>query len=93
MLYNLLCQKYGKPIEFRDNIYCLGKDMGYYIKNVSLFSEDKENIDEEFFSKWKVMRGSIEIDWWRDSLRLCYEDLYNTMYVEEHQQEFNMSSI
>lgn len=93
MLYNLLSQKYGKPIEFRDNLHCLGKDMDYYIKKVSLFSEAKENIDEVFFSKWKVMGGSIEIDWWGESLRLCYEDLYNTKYVEEHQQEFNMSSI
>lgn len=49
-LYHLLSRKYGKPIEFRDNLHCLGKDINYYIKNVSLFLEAKENIDEVFFS-------------------------------------------
>ncbi len=91
--YTLLTQKYGKPVEFRDNLKCLGKDIEHYTKNVTKFLRAKENYDEVFYSKWNVKGGCIEIDWWAESFRLCYQDTYNTKYAEDHQQEFDMSSI
>lgn len=93
MLYNLLCGKYGKPIEYRDDLHCIGKSLDYFVENIHLFSKAEKNNTEIFFSKWNVAGGHIEIDWRGNSLRLCYEDSYNTKYVEDHQNEFNMSSI
>lgn len=94
-LFDLLKRKYGKPSKFFEKFKIIGPgmDLDYYCENILLFSEAEEKFETLIEIEWKVEGGTIEMNWFGESMFLMYQDALNNEYIKNHQDEIDLASL